>query len=95
MTACLLGRLSVKNKGPDDEDKLIELLQRGQVQPNDLDEPFVEQDVNVLGDDLDELGSSITNARQRQTFVEATDHPRHHHRLPRRFADVKVCRSRV
>jgi hypothetical protein len=45
----------VKNKGPDDEDKLIELLQRGQVQPNDLDEPFVEQDVNVLGDDLDEL----------------------------------------
>lgn len=45
----------MKNKGPDDDDKLLELLQSGQVQPNDLDEPHGEQDVNVLRDDLDEL----------------------------------------
>ena len=54
----------MKNKGPDDDDKLLELLQSGQVQPNDLDEPHVEQDVNVLRDDLDELVVDVEHLRR-------------------------------
>lgn len=39
-------------KGPDD-DKLLELLRRGEVQPDDLDEG--QSEVDGLGDELDEL----------------------------------------